>query len=100
MKKIWYITLLSLPLIITSCESKDDLISLIIKTEQENLNNYNNIKRMTTDTVVVNFIDSLKNHYVKDAYEVKGALKSNTGIINGGLEKSLILINTYIDSLK
>lgn len=72
----------------------------MVKTEQNHLNNYNKIKRITNDTVVVHYIDSIKKEYMKSTYETKGVIESHVGIVHGDLRKSLSLINTYIDSLK
>lgn len=105
MKNILYLILFSVSLLLLSCSNgvdsrADDLISVVMKTEQNHLNNYNKIKRMTSDSTVNNFIDSIKKESLKSVYEVKGAVSSHVGVIHGDMEKSLKLIDTYIDSLK
>jgi len=111
MKKILYFTLILLSLTVISCDggisdlfsvtsNTDEIISSQMKTEQIHLNNYNKIKRMTTDTLVIKFIDSLKKDYVKTVHEVKGMVQSHVGFTHGNLKESLTNINTYIDSLK
>lgn len=98
-------TFFILMIFFTSCSDgldgrADDFVSTVMKTEQNHLNNYNKIKRMTSDSTVDNFIDSIKNESLKSVYEIRGMVSSHTGIIHGDMEKSLKLINTYIDSLK
>jgi hypothetical protein len=105
MKNIIYLTLFSVSLLLLSCSggigsNADDMISTVMKIEQNHLDNYNKIKRMTSDSTVDNFIDSIKRESLKSVYEVKGAVSSHVGILHGDMEKSLKLIDTYIDSLK
>ena len=97
MKKNLVIIFLSLSLFLTSCDLgiSDSAVSMVMKNEQEHLNNYNKIKRFSKDSTVVYFIDSLKKQYTKQAYEVKGMLESRLYESN-----SLRLVNIYIDSLK
>ena len=104
MKKIMYFAVVFVALFITSCSNglsnSDELITSVVKIEQKHLNNYNRIKRETSDTVVINTIDSLKHVFLINAHEIKGLLEGKRGIIYGDLELSLNEVNKYIDSLK
>jgi hypothetical protein len=96
MKKILIVIFIVL---LTSCRSKDKLISLIIDQTQNEVNNYNSIKRMTNDRNVIKFVDSLKKSINDDAHKSFGVLDYKDSYFEP-LDSSIIKINILIDSLK
>lgn len=85
-------------LFLLSCNEKDKAISLVIDMGQSEVNSLNHIKRITNDTNVISYVDSLKQNGLTSAYEIKGALESTRGFYT--FDSSLKKINIYIDSLK
>ncbi len=97
MKKI-FIIILSLFLFV-SCTESDEVLAIAIRLQQNQLNNLHKIKRMTNDTLVINFVDNFKKTELIKSYEMKGFIDAKESIFTP-LTESKEMMKIYIDSLK
>ena len=93
MKKIIMLIILSITLF--SCNRNDNIISIYLEGEIENLKTLNKIQSITNDTVVIRHIDSLKLIYYIEAIKSKEFLKERETILEP-LDDSKKLIDKYI----
>lgn len=104
MKKLKTILLLLLTIIIIiSCDgvdSKDDIISEILKTEIRHIKRYNKLEKISKDTLTMNYIKKVKDTLKSEALMTKGLLTGNSGIMFGNLKDSKNLIEEYIKLCK
>lgn len=101
MKKL--LLLLGVVLTLTSCDgidSKDKLISTVLKIETEHLQRYNKLQKMSKDTAVVNYISKVKDSLKSDALEAKGILEGESGVMYGSLKDSKNMVDEYIELCK
>ena len=95
--------LLGAVLVLTSCDgidSKDKLISSILKVETEHLQRYNKLQKVSKDTALVNYISKIKDSLKTEALVAKGTLEAKSGIINGSLENFKKILDEYIELCK
>lgn len=97
MKKL-FIVLLSL-FIFSSCTSTDEILAVAIRLQQNKLNDLHKIKRMTSDTLVINFVNNFKKTELIKAYEMKGYIDAKGSVIQP-LTESKEMMKNYIDSLE
>jgi hypothetical protein len=101
MKKV--LTFLLLSLMFISCNdinNIDDKLSTVIKVEIEHLKRYNNIQKLSKDTVVINYIIKVKDSLKISAIKSQGLIEGKTGLIFGDLKKPQEELKKYIKLCK
>lgn len=99
MKRI--IILLFPLLFIFGCTNRDDVMSVILKSEQEHLDRYNKIQRLTTDTNTKKYIQLTKDTFEIEAFQMIGYLEGREekpGRVSEKYTKTKKLLLIYIDS--
>ena len=84
---------------ILSCDgldSKDELISKVLKIETEHLQRYNRIQKTSKDTATINYIHKLKDTLRADAFKASGTIEASSGIMIGSMTKSKAILEEYI----
>ena len=100
MKKL---ILLGIGMCLISCDgidSKDSIISQVLKIETVHLKRYNTLQKLSKDTATVNYISKVKDSLKLDAFEAKGVLNSRSGIMHGSLSESKVMLDEYIELCK
>jgi PBP1b-binding outer membrane lipoprotein LpoB len=102
MKKLAAILLIALTL--TSCSNAliadgDQYMSSIVKISQIDLDRLHQIKRSTTDTVVINYINSVKDTLKIEAYRTQGMITLKDDESFTSFVKTKEALRIYIDSL-
>ena len=95
--KIIGFTIISMILLSSCSHPNDKMVSLVIDASQTDLNRLNTIRRLSHDTIINNYIDSVKEKDLKSSYEVNGVLKSEKNFFYSFIE-SKEKLKTYIDS--
>lgn len=96
MKKL---ILLFITILLISCNginNADPLLTNVIKNEIKHIDNYNKIRKISKDSNVNKYIDSLKINFKNDAIITKTILINKKGIIFGNLKESQNLLEEYI----
>ncbi len=81
-------------------DSKDGIISAVLKVETNHLKEYNKIQKLTKDTIVINHISKLKDSLKLDAVKCEGLVEGRTGIMFGSMAKSKQMLKEYIKLCK
>lgn len=85
-------------LLLNSCHSNyaDELMTIVVKGEQKHLNRYNEMQRLTKDTNIINYIDTVKILLRDEANKAYGTMDTSEGYYT--MDESKKLLKIYIDS--
>ena len=84
---------------VLSCDgidSKDGIISSVLKSETNHLKEYNKIQKLSKDTVIFNHICRLKDSLKVDAVKIEGRLEGESGLMFGSMTESKQILKEYI----
>ena len=99
MKKLLLLFVILLSISCDGIDSKDEIVTIVLKTETKHLKRYNKLLELTKnskDTVISNYIIKVKDTLKNEALTAKGIIEGNSGIMFGEMKDSKNKMNEYI----